>query len=82
SGLGTHITGIAGSPGVDATTGLDKTQQGNVSMYTYNGTTFPSITNTKTTRLDPFRGYRILIRGDRNVNLLQVPTPTTMNTST
>lgn len=51
-------------------------------MYTYNGTTFPSITNTKTTRLDPFRGYRILIRGDRNVNLLQVPTPTTMNTST
>lgn len=82
SGLGTHITGIAGSPGVDATTGLDKTQQGNVSMYTYNGTTFPSITNTKTNRLDPFRGYRILIRGDRNVNLLQVPTPTTMNTST
>lgn len=80
--LGTHITGVAGSAGVDATTGLDKTQLGNVSMYTYNGTTYPSITNTKTTRLDPYRGYRTLIRGDRNVDLWQAPTPTTMNTST
>jgi hypothetical protein len=82
TGLGTHITGLAGSAGVDPTTGLDKTQQGNVSMYTYNGTTYPSITNTKTTRLDPYRGYRILIRGDRTVDLWQVPTPTTMNSST
>lgn len=81
SGFGTHVTGLVGS-GVDATTGLDRTQQGNVSMYTYNGTTYPTVTNTKTTRLDPYRGYRILIRGDRNVDLWQVPTPTTMNGST
>ncbi len=82
AGFGTHITGVAGVAGNDATTGLDRTQTGNIAMFTYNGTTYPSVTNTKNTRLDPYRGYRILIRGDRNVALFQTPTPTTMNTAT
>ena len=81
-GYGTHITGVAGTPGVDISSGLDKTQTGNVSMYTYNGTTYPAVTNTASTRLDPYGGYRILIRGDRNVNLAGTPTPTTMNRAT
>ncbi len=82
TGLGTHITGIVGAPGNDATTGLDRTLSGNIAMFTYNGSTYPSVTNTKSTRLDPYRGYRILIRGDRNVDLTQSPTPTNMNTAT
>ena len=82
TGYGTHITGVVGTPGVDVNTGLDKTQTGNASMFTYNGTTFPTVTNTASTQLDPYRGYRVLIRGDRNVNLLSNPTPTTMNTAT
>lgn len=82
AGYGTHITGLAGSPGNDASTGLDKTQSGNIALFTYNGSTYPSVTNTKSTRIDPYRGYRILIRGDRNVDLTQTPTPTTMNTAT
>lgn len=82
AGLGTHITGIVGAPGNDATTGLDRTLSGNIAMFTYNGSSYPSVTNTKTTRLDPYRGYRILIRGDRNVDLTQSPTPTNMNTAT
>lgn len=81
-GYGTHITGVAGTPGVDLSSGLDKTQTGNVSMYTYNGSTYPAVTNTASTALDPYTGYRILIRGDRNVNLAGTPTPTTMNRAT
>lgn len=82
AGYGTHITGVAGSAGVDLSSGLDKTQTGNVSMFTYNGSTYPAVTNTASTALDPYTGYRILIRGDRNVNLWGTPTPTTMNTAT
>ncbi len=81
-GYGTHITGVQGAPGVDISSGLDRTQTGNGSFFTYNGTSFPAVTNTASTRLDPYLGYRILIRGDRNVDLLQVPTPTTMNQAT
>ena len=51
-------------------------------MFTYNGSSFPTVTNTTSTALDPYRGYRILIRGDRNVDLTQLPTPTTMNQAT
>ncbi|MEI6523529.1 MAG: hypothetical protein WCO37_08545, partial [Bacteroidota bacterium] len=81
-GYGTHITGVRGSAGVDLASGLDITQTGNGSMFTYNGTSFPQVTNTASTPLDPYRGYRILIRGDRNVDLYTVPTPTTMNRAT
>lgn len=83
SGFGTHITGIAGaSPGVDATTGLDITQTGNVSMYQYINGVYTSITNTKTTKPNVYQAYRITIRGDRNTNLFQTPQPTTLSSAT
>lgn len=81
AGFGTHITGLAGS-GVDAATGLDMTATGNRSMHTYTSATWGDITNTKTTRLNPYQGYRILVRGDRNANITTLPTPTTMNRDT
>ena len=82
SNLGTHITGLAGVAGVDATTGLDRTSSGNRSMHQYASGVWSDITNTKNRRLDPYQGYRILIRGDRNYNLTTFPAPTTMNTFT
>lgn len=81
AGFGTHITGLAGS-GVDAATGLDMTATGNRSMHTYTSATWGDITNTKTTRLNPYQGYRILVRGDRNANITTLPTPTSMNRDT
>ncbi len=69
--LGTHITGsISGANGFDATL------TGNASMYTYNntiasGTGWSAIPNTNATNLRTGMGYRMLIRGDRNVDLGQ-----------
>jgi hypothetical protein len=84
AGFGTHITGIAGvSPGgVDATTGLDITQTGNVSMYQYINGVYTSVTNTKTTKPNVYQAYRVTIRGDRNTNLYQTPQPTTLSSAT
>jgi hypothetical protein len=84
AGFGTHITGLSGvSPGgVDATTGLDFTQTGAASLYSNTVGNWASILNTKTTKPNVYAGYRVLIRGDRNVNLYQSPTPTTMNVAT
>ena len=58
---------------IDTTNGLDVTLTGNPSMYHYNNNSnvWNPITNTKTTLLDPYTGYRVLVRGDRsNSNLL------------
>ena len=70
AGIGTHITGsTTGANGFDATT------TGNPSMFTYNaqatGTTtgFTAVANTNVTTLTAGAGYRILVRGDRNVDL-------------
>ncbi len=70
AGIGTHITGsTTGANGFDATT------TGNPSMFTYNaqasGTTtgFTAVTNTNVNVLTAGAGYRILVRGDRNVDL-------------
>lgn len=81
AGYGTHITGALGIPGI-SNLGFDQTQTGNATMFTYTGSSFPNIPNTNSTALDPYRGYRILIRGDRNVVLTTLPTPTTMNVAT
>ncbi len=64
---GTHITG-------GATGGFDVTETNNPSMFTYNnqvasGTGWTPIANTNATNLSAGVGYRVLIRGDRNVNL-------------
>ncbi len=70
-GYGMYITGVKGiAPGgVDVTTGLDKTISGSTSLYTYGSGNWPSVLNTKNTNLDPFIGYRALVRGDRTYNL-------------
>ena len=82
-GYGMYITGVKGvAPGgVDANLGLDKTQSGNPSLYIYGAGTWPSVTNTKTTNLDPFMGYRALVRGDRTYNIYALD-PATMPSAT
>jgi hypothetical protein len=86
---GTHITGKSGfSPGgIDATTGFDLTQTGSKAFYTNDVSLVTgdaiwnavNSTNQTNDTLSAFKGYRILIRGNRLVNLYQSPTPTTMN---
>ena len=63
----THITGGASG-------GFDATETNNPSMFTYNnqvpsGTGWTPIANTNATNLTAGLGYRVLVRGDRNVNL-------------
>ena len=80
SGIGTHITG--GSTG-----GFDLTGTNNPSMHTYNAqatgntTGFTPISNTNATILSAGVGYRILVRGDRNV-VLTNPSADNMNVPT
>ena len=53
AGLGIQVSGLAGAApgGVDATTGLDKTLTGSNSMFSYDGSAWAAVTNTKTTQL-------------------------------
>ncbi|EMY81213.1 peptidase M14 carboxypeptidase A [Psychroflexus gondwanensis ACAM 44] len=65
-GYGTHITGsIAGSNGFDAT------GSGNPSLFTFDnvGRNWSSISNTDIKTLNANQPYRLLIRGDRNINV-------------
>lgn len=79
-GIGTHITG--GSTG-----GFDVTGTNNPSLHSYNaqatGTTtgFTAIPNTNATILKVGVGYRLLVRGDRNV-VLTNPSEDNMNVPT
>jgi hypothetical protein len=70
----------AAQSGFDATSGIDNTLTGAASAYVYHQVSsayiFDSIQNTKSTLLDPFAGYRVLIRGDRSFNLESVNIPT------
>jgi len=69
AGKGIYITGKTGvASGVDATTGLDITSLGNSSLYAYGAGVWPAVTNTKSNSINPFQGYRVLVRGDRNYN--------------
>lgn len=85
---GTHITGVVGgSPGIDASTGLDLTASGAQSLFSssislVNGSdAFAAITSTNQANdtLSALKGYRVLFRGNRLVNLYQTPQPTIMN---
>jgi autotransporter-associated beta strand protein len=70
TGLGLQVTGFAdATPGVDATSGLDKSLTGSSSMFSYNGSAWAAVTNTKTTQLTPGAGFRVLVRGDRMTDL-------------
>ncbi len=79
TGYGVFITGttaVTASNGVDATTGLDQTVNSVKSAYTFTGGTWNAVTNTKTTNLNPFLGYRLLVRGDRSYNMYTTPVST------
>ncbi len=80
AGIGTHITGSGGS-----TNGFDTTASNSSSLFTYNnqvasGTGWTAVTNTNETTLIAGVPYRILIRGDRNVDLTAASAPN-MNTA-
>jgi len=91
AGLGTHITGLAGSAtllGQESSSGLDYTLSGNPSMYSYNNNDnaigWSSISNTKTTSLTAGKPYIMMIRGDRTIDLAlnsTTPTATTLRST-
>lgn len=66
----THITGS-----VQGDNGFDATITGNPSMFTFNNTytsgqnPWQAITNTTASNLETGRGYRIVVRGDRTIDL-------------
>ncbi len=79
SGYGLFITGTTAATNahaVDATTGLDQTVNSVKSAYTFTNGTWTAVTNTKTTNLNPFLGYRVLVRGDRTYDLFNTPIST------
>ena len=84
AGYGIYITGVKGaSPGgVDASSGLDMTLTGNPSLYIYGAGSWPSITKTKTNSLNPYMGYRVLIRGDRTYNIYATNPASMVNATT
>ncbi len=68
AGLGTHITGNGG-----ATNGFDATGTNNPSLFSYNVSTatgsWSAVTNTNTNTLTAGTPLRIMVRGDRSVDL-------------
>jgi hypothetical protein len=69
-GYGTHITGVQGSAGNVAANGLDETQSGNHSMFSFNNSTgvYQEVDDTNIT-LNANTPYVMLIRGDRSIDL-------------
>jgi hypothetical protein len=72
SGFGTHISGS-----ITGLNGFDATASGNASLFTFNNSDSTWITpdNTDATILNAGTPYRVMVRGDRSINL-------TSNTST
>ncbi len=64
--LATHITGS-----LTGANGFDQSNSGTASLFTYNVGTeaWTTIPNTNSTNLNIGTGYRMLVRGDRNINL-------------
>lgn len=80
AGFGTAITGTGG-----ATNGFDPTASNNASLFGYNnsqsGNGWFAVANTNSTNLVAGVPYRMLVRGDRTVNLASnssAPTNTTL----
>ena len=70
NGYGIQITGSQGlGTGTDPVTGFDYSLTGNHSLYTYTNNAWDSVTNSLTTNLNPYQGYRVLVRGDRSGSL-------------
>lgn len=75
AGYGTHITGSA-----TGANGFDATSSGNPSLFQFNNNnqTWNSVTNTDTNTLSVGSAYRLLVQGDRSVDIsTNTPTPTT-----
>ena len=64
AGLGTHITGAGG-----ASNGFDVTSTNNPSMYTFTGGAWAAVTNTNVDVLTAGTPYRLMVRGDRTIDL-------------
>ncbi|MCF6142545.1 T9SS type A sorting domain-containing protein, partial [Flavobacterium sp. K77] len=74
--LGTHITGST-----TGANGFDATGTGSPSLFTYNnnqvtGSGWTAVASTNATNLQAGQGYRLLVRGDRNVNINSNSLPT------
>ena len=86
SGYGIFITGPTAYPGsanaglIDGN-GFDETGStaGNTQDYTYVNGVWTPFANTTSTNLDPFKGYRLLVRGDRTSNLYTTPVTNTQS---
>ncbi len=76
SGYGMFITGTLDTTVkhnlVDPTTGIDHSLTGYASAYYYKAG-WNTISNTKTTALNPYQSYRALVRGDRSFDLDTTP---------
>ena len=77
-GFGTHITGSS-----SGSNGFDATQTTNASLFGFNNSTgqWTTIANTDTNLLSAGSPYRLMVRGDRSIDLnnnAPTPTPTTL----
>ncbi|MCL9769722.1 T9SS type A sorting domain-containing protein [Flavobacterium sp. HXWNR69] len=73
-GYGTHITGPGGS-----SNGFDDTATNNNSLFVFNEVTgaWEAVANTNVATLQVGKGYRLMVRGDRTINMTtNTPTPT------
>ncbi|SDG39960.1 PA14 domain-containing protein [Psychroflexus sediminis] len=83
-GYGTHITGLEPDPAVDAspaqdgTNGFDYSPSGNSSMFTFDntGASWNAIATT-VQNLDAGEPYRLMIRGDRSIDITDIATSPT-----
>ncbi|EAS19429.1 conserved hypothetical protein [Flavobacteria bacterium BBFL7] len=77
AGLGTHITGS-----LTGANGFDMTASGNASMFTYDAinSTWVNQANTDVSTLQVGTAYRLMVRGDRTVDITQ-NAPTATNTT-
>lgn len=53
--------------------GFDYSPAAIKSIYTFGASGWSALANTNATNLNPFQGYRIMIRGDRSFNLYTTP---------
>ena len=77
-GFGTHITGSS-----SGSNGFDASQSSNASLFGFDNSSgqWTTITNTDTNILNAGSAYRLMVRGDRSVDLSNnapTPTPTTL----
>jgi len=81
-----HITGAVGVCPAVGTGGVDLTQTGNPSMFTYSasmqaGQRWVPVLTTNGTTLNPGVGYRVLVRGDRSGGCALLDGSTTASTA-